>query len=447
MNLNLSVVGLGKLGAPVAACLASCGFRVIGVDRDRQKVEAINRGKLPIYEPGFRDLLAGTQEFLSATQDIENAVLQSSTTFVFVPTLSESNQEYTLDYILPACESIAETLVSKGKFHLVVISSTVMPGSTEGILKTRMEEISGGRCGEQFGLCYNPEFMAIGSIIHDFLNPDFVLLGESDKASGDRLEKIYGRVLGEKSAIVRMNLMNAELTKLALNCFVTTKITFSNQLAQICERLPGADADVVASTIGLDSRIGPKCLKGGLGYGGPCFPHDNRAMMSLANRLGIEAPLSKTTDLANRNEVGRIAAIVKNNLPDGGAVGILGLSYKPETNIVEESQALLLAEELASLDFPVIAYDPMAVDSAKKETQSPIQFVDSAQDCIKHADVVVLATPWNEFKHLDFKEGRIKQPHVIIDCWRMLEPEKLNKRINYIAVGLGPPAGEEKKSG
>ena len=442
MSLNLSVVGLGKLGAPVAACLASCGFQVIGVDLDRQKVEAINRGEPPVYEPGLDDLMACTRKYLSATQDINEAVLQSSATFVILPTLSKPDQVYTLDYILPACESIAKALVSKDEFHLVVISSTVMPGSTEGILKTRVEKLSGGRCGQKFGLCYNPEFMAIGSVIRDFLNPDFVLIGESETRSGDRLEGIYRKILGEKPEIVRTNPVNAELTKLAINCFITTKITFSNQLAQICELLPGANVDIVASAVGLDSRIGPKYLKGGLGYGGPCFPHDNRAMMSLTHRLGIEAPLSEVTDSINRNEVGRIATIVKNNLPEGGIVGILGLAYKPETNVIEESQGLFLAEELAAQDIPVIAYDPLAADRVKEKTRFPIQIVDSAEDCLKNADIVVLTTPWDEFQHLKVPDGREKRPLVIIDCWRLLEPDLIDDYITYIAIGVGPPAGD-----
>jgi UDPglucose 6-dehydrogenase len=433
---------MGKLGAPVAACFASSGFRVIGVDQDRHKVEAINRGKPPIHEPGLEELMASTRKSLSATQNIHEAVLQSSVTFVIVPTLPKPEQGYALDHILPACESIARALVSKDEFHLIVVSSTVMPGSTEGILKKRVEELSGGLSGHKFGLCYNPEFMAIGSVIHDFLNPDFVLIGESDTRSGDRLEGIYREILGDKSKIVRMNPVNAELTKLALNCFVTTKITFFNQLAQFCELLPRANVDVVTSAVGLDSRIGPKCLKGGLGYGGPCFPYDNRAMISLSHRLGIEVPLSEVTDLTNRSEVARIMTIVKNNLPEEGVAGILGLAYKPETNVIEGSQGFFLAETLASLGIPVIAYDPQAADSAKKKTQFPIQFVDSAQECLKDADVVVLATPWNEFRHLKVNEVYEKRPLVIIDCWRILKPDKLNNQIKYIAIGIGPSTTE-----
>jgi UDPglucose 6-dehydrogenase len=415
---------------------------VIGVDQDALKVDAINRGKPPVYEPGLKDLMASPRKSLSATQDINEAVLRSSVTFVIVPTLREPYQGYSLDFILPACESIAKALVSKDEFHLIVISSTVMPGSTLGILKTRVEELSGGRCGKQFGLCYNPEFMAIGSVIRDFLNPDFILIGESDTRSGDRLEGIYRKILGDESKIVRMNPVNAELGKLALNCFVTTKITFSNQLAQICELLPGANVDVVASAVGLDSRIGPKCLKGGLGYGGPCFPYDNRAMMSLANRLGIAAPLSEVTEATNRNEADRITTIVESRLPEGGVVGILGLAYKPETNVIEESQGFSLAEKLASQGIPVIAYDPAAADNAKTKTRFPIRFVDSAQDCLKDADVVVFATPWEEFRRLKVNSDREKRPLVIFDCWRMLEPEALDDWITYIAIGVGPSAIE-----
>jgi UDPglucose 6-dehydrogenase len=413
-------------------------LKVIGVDQDDQRVKAINSGKPPVYEPGLGELIESSRTSLSATTRITEAVRHSSATFVFVPTPYKPGEGYSLDYILPACESLAQALAAKDEFHLVVISSTVMPESTEGILKTRIEKLSGKLCGQQFGLCYNPEFMAIGSVIRDFLNPDFVLIGESDKRSGDQLESIYRKILPKDSKIVRMNLVNAELSKLALNCFVTTKITFSNQLAQMCEFLPGSNVDVVTSTIGLDSRIGPKCLKGGLGFGGPCFPYDNKAMMALADNLGIKAPISGVTDSTNRDEMDRIIEIVKNKLPIGGVTGILGLAYKPGTNVIEGSQGFLIAEELASKGIPVLAYDPEATANAKKQTRFPIQFVESAQDCLNNADVVVIATPWDEFRQIDIRKSNDNRPHVLIDCWRMVDPDKLNKMWTYIAVGVGP---------
>jgi UDPglucose 6-dehydrogenase len=179
---------------------------------------------------------------------------------------------------------IGKALARKNSYHLVVLSSTVMPGATEKI-RQMLEQTSGKRCGEEFGFCYNPEFIALGSVIRDMLNPDMLLIGESDERAGQILAGIYGNVCKSKPVVARMNFVNAELTKLSVNTYVTTKISYANMLAEICEKLPGADADVVTSALGLDSRIGRKYLKGALGYGGPCFPRDNVAFAALARSL------------------------------------------------------------------------------------------------------------------------------------------------------------------
>jgi UDPglucose 6-dehydrogenase len=197
-------------------------------------------------------------------------------------------------------------------------------------------------------MCYNPEFIALGSVIRDFLNPDFVLIGESDERSGQVLEGIYRQVCENDPPIVRMNFINAELTKLAVNTFVTTKISFANMLARICERLPGADVDVVTRALGLDSRIGAKYLKGAVSYGGPCFPRDNLALIATARKVGAPADIAEATDRFNRWQVGWLADLVWAYLPEGGVVGILGLAYKPNTDVVEESVGLLLAGELGA---------------------------------------------------------------------------------------------------
>lgn len=257
-KVTLSVIGLGKLGAPMAACLAAKGFPVIGVDVDARKVDALNRAQAPVFEPGLPELLQVAKTRLKATQDIPTAVLNSEVTFVVVPTPSEPDGSFSLRYVLQACEGIADALRKKSLWHLVVITSTISPGSMDNSIRPLLEEHSGKRSGIDFGLCYNPEFIALGSVIRDFLNPDFVLIGESDERSGQVLEGIYRQVCENNPPVVRMNFINAELTKLAVNTFVTTKISFANMLARICEKLLGADVDVVTKALGLDSRIGTK---------------------------------------------------------------------------------------------------------------------------------------------------------------------------------------------
>ncbi len=437
--MRISVIGLGKLGAPLAAVLASKGHEVIGVDVDERPVHLINQGKAPVYEPGLETLIRASQKRLSATGDYRLAVSTTDATFIIVPTPSDESGSFSLRYVLAAAESIGRALRHKEGFHLVVLTSTVMPGATGGEVLPTLERASGRRCGRDFGLCYNPEFIALGSVIHDMLNPDFVLIGESDPRAGDMLADIYRNLCDNDPPIARMNFINAELTKLAVNTFVTTKISYANMLAEICEHLPGADVDTITSALGLDSRIGRKYLKGATGYGGPCFPRDNLAFIHLARRLGVQAVLAEATDRLNRAQVARLAEIVLSRLPGGGRVGILGLSYKPNTNVIEESQGVELARYLLARGIPVVLYDPAAMDDARAVLGDNAIFASSAAECVRQADVVVLATPWEEFRaiapsQLNYTNGR----PVLVDCWRILDRRQYEAVADYVGLGIGP---------
>jgi len=437
-KVTLSVIGLGKLGAPMAACLAAKGFPVIGVDVDARKVDALNRAQAPVFEPGLPELLQVAKTRLKATQDIPTAVLNSEVTFVVVPTPSEPDGSFSLRYVLQACEGIADALRKKSLWHLVVITSTISPGSMDNSIRPLLEEHSGKRSGIDFGLCYNPEFIALGSVIRDFLNPDFVLIGESDERSGQVLEGIYRQVCENNPPVVRMNFINAELTKLAVNTFVTTKISFANMLARICEKLPGADVDVVTKALGLDSRIGTKYLKGAVSYGGPCFPRDNLALIATAQKVGAPADIAEATDRFNRWQVKWLADFVQEHLPEGGAVGILGLAYKPGTDVVEESVGLLLARELREQRVRVIAYDPAGVENARRMLGDGVIFVNSPQACIDLSDIVVVATPWKEFRSLPKETWeRHSPPRVVIDCWRVLRGLEGCDGVIYVPLGKG----------
>src|SRR4030042_4425761 len=296
---ELSVIGIGKLGLPLAAYYAHRGCKVIGVDVNRAMVDAVNEGRSPIYEPGLEELLKNHQGRLTAKTDIKFAVENSDITFILVPTPSEKHGGFSTKYAEEAARNIAETLKHKDDFHVVVLTSTVMPGATETVIKPILEKVSGKKCGVDFGLCYNPEFIALGSVIKDLSSPDAVLIGESDTKSGDILSELYKTVCINNPPIARMSPYNAEVAKLALNIFVTTKISLANAFAEICEQLPGGDIDAVTKFLGLDSRIGPKYLKGGLGYGGPCFPRDSLAFITLAQQLNTQAWLQHATHHVN----------------------------------------------------------------------------------------------------------------------------------------------------
>ena len=296
---RISVVGLGKLGAPFVAALAHRGFEVIGIDNDEAKVRALNQGKAPVDEPELQELISKNISRIIAIGDYSK-ITDTDVTFFLVPTPSEPTGGFSTKYVVSSAKASAEAIKNKKGYHLFVLTSTVMPGDTEKKLISILESSSGKKCGKDFGVCYNPEFIALGSVIHDLLNPDFVLVGESDSRAGELLERFYSRFCENKARTVRMNIINAEITKLSVNSFVTTKITFANMLARICSGYSGADSDVVTSAIGLDSRIGRKYLKGAVAYGGPCFPRDNKAMAEVGRRVGENALLAVTTDEENR---------------------------------------------------------------------------------------------------------------------------------------------------
>ena len=435
---NISVIGLGKLGYPLAACYAAKGHQVIGVDKDQQTVDAVNRGESSIYEPGVLELLQKSEGRLKAIPCITEAVVGTDVTILVVPTPSDEDGTFSNQVVLDACEAIAAGLAAKDSYHLVVLVSTVMPGSTGGEIRRKLEQASGKACGADFGLCYSPTFVALGSVVRNFSIPDMILIGEWDSRSGDMLEVLYRSLCDNQPPIARMNFINAEITKLANNTFVTTKITFGNMLSHICQELPNADVDVVTSALGLDSRVGGKYLKGALGYGGPCYPRDNIAMTAFADKVGTGAQLAAVTEQLNRQEVGRLVALVKSKLERGGTVGILGLAYKPDTDVVEESQGLLLAQALASDGITVVAYDPAAMAQARRLLGTSVSLCESVGSCIQKSQVVIITTPWKEFEEIDAKSLKPLGSLVLIDCWRILNGTEFSSVTDYVPLGVGP---------
>ena len=439
--MKISVVGLGKLGAPLAAVLASKGFDVVGVDLSQTAVEALNARKAPVEEPRLQELIDSHGARLKATTNVDEAVTATDVTFVIVPTPSDATGRFSNAAVLSAMKSIGLALRRKDTYHLVVITSTVMPGSTGGEIRQALEQHSGRRVGSHLGLCYNPEFIALGSVVRDMLRPDMILIGESDKAAGDLLEGIYAKSCDNTPAIRRMNFVNAELTKISVNTFVTTKISYANMLADICDRLPGADVDVVTQAVGTDSRIGTKYLKGATGYGGPCFPRDNVAFAALARAIGARAELAEATDTVNRYQVERVLGAVDARLTDSGLVGVLGLSYKPDTAVVEESQGLALVERLLDLGRRVIVYDPEAILSAQQALRRPFEVATSAAECVQRSSLVVVMTPWPEFSRIPLDAYRRSTSRLtVIDCWRAT-PGTVSSVADVVFLGQGAAIG------
>ncbi|HEY1303422.1 MAG TPA: nucleotide sugar dehydrogenase [Vicinamibacterales bacterium] len=441
--MKLSVVGLGKLGAPLAAVFASKGFDVIGTDLNALHVEDIRAGRAPVDEPMLQQLIDASRTRLSATHDVAEAVAASDVTFVIVPTPSDLTGRFSNAAVVDAMTGVGAGVRRKNDYHLVVVTSTVMPGSTGGEIRAALERHSGREVGPTLGLCYNPEFIALGSVVRDMLQPDMILIGESDQHAGDLLEQIYVRGCDNRPPVRHMNFVNAELAKISVNTFVTTKISYANMLADICDRLPGADVDVVTQAIGCDTRIGAKYLKGAIGYGGPCFPRDNVAFSVLARSIGARAELAEATDALNRYQVERVLGAVEARAHDSGVIGVLGLAYKPDTAVVEESQGMALVARLLDLGHQVVAYDPKAMAAARLVLRRPFETAATAADCVRAASLVVVMTPWPEFRELgDDVFCRVGSRLTVIDCWRVI-PKTVAAVAHVVYLGYGGTAQSE----
>jgi UDPglucose 6-dehydrogenase len=435
---RLSIIGLGKLGSPMVAVFAHKGFQVIGLDTNHKLVVALAEGRAPVEETGLQQLIDQSRDRIRATTDYEVAIQESDVTFIIVPTPSDRDRLFTNKYVVEAVTRIGEALRKKSEYHLVVVTSTVMPGSTGGEIRVALEAASGRRVGPTLGLCYNPEFIALGSIVHDMLLPDMILIGESDAKAGQILEDIYKRSTESGPEFHRMNFVNAELTKISVNTYVTTKISYANMIGEICDHLPGADADIVNSAVGADSRIGRKYLKSAIGYGGPCFPRDNKAFAALGHKLGVRCDLAEATDRINDHQLARLQGAVEASASYGQTVAILGLSYKPDTNVIEEAQGVMLAKLLTDRGYRVVIFDPLANGNAHAVLGASVTVAPSAAAAIRESDVVVIGTPWSEFKSLSPEDiSESKGPQTIIDPWRVLSGETAARAARYVILGKG----------
>lgn len=433
--MKISVIGLGKLGSCYAAFCASRGYSVVGFDIDSKKVEAINLGLPPVEEPNLAALVRQNKKQLRATTDIADAIINSEATFLIVPTPSKKDGSFSLEYILKACEGIGEALKSKKSYHLICIVSTVLPGDSRGHIIPALEVASGKKFGRDFGFAYNPSLIAIGDVIYNLQHPDFLFLGAHDSKSRDVLAAIYKK-LYPGLAPERMSIESAELAKIALNSFVTMKISFANILGEISEQIPGSDVDQVTRAIGKDKRIGSRYLSSGLGFGGPCFPRDNFAFAFMAKKRGIPAPLAVATHAINRSIPEKITAILTQSA--GGkkkTIGFLGVSYKPRTTMTEESQALEIAGYMHKKGYSIVIYEPLGKSEAERTLGHRARYAKSLKELVEKSDILFVSNRDKSFTSLPslIKKGSKKK--IVVDPWGMFEQKSFGTKAHYKAVG------------
>ncbi len=439
---SVSVVGLGYVGLTVASCLASNGFRVIGIDVDRERVEAVNSGRPPIHEPGLERLMRKSlrRGTLKATSDY-GELSETDLTFITVGTPGLPDGSIDLRHIVEASRSIGRALRSKEGGHLVVVKSTVVPGTTERVVAPIVAEASGRELGDSLLVAVNPEFLREGSAVRDMMRPDRIVIGDIGDGSSEIVAELYREFYGKRMPpVIRTNAVNAEMIKYASNAFLAAKISLINEIANVCERIPGADVKVVAQGIGLDPRIGPHFLGAGIGFGGSCFPKDVRALIARARELGYEPVVLRAVLEVNERQPLRAVEMAEEVLGDlrGRRAAVLGLAFKPNTDDVRESPALRLVEELLRRGAEVRAYDPAAATNAARYLGGRAEVVGSVEECLRDADVCFVATEWEEFRSLrpeDFR--RLMRTPVVIDGRRIYDPEEFSRELTYRAIGLG----------
>jgi UDPglucose 6-dehydrogenase len=400
--MRLSIIGTGYVGLVTGACFAKLGHRLICVDIDLEKVQKINNGISPIYEQGLENLLSTYKDKITATTDYQDALEKSDVTFLCVGTPSMKNGSIDVSYLKEATKQIATILKNKKTWHLIVVKSTVLPGTTQQIILPLLEQYSGKKGGTDFGLAMNPEFLKEGVAIQDFLQPDRIVIGYYDERSRTTLRELYKNFT---CPLVETSLSAAEMIKYASNAFLATKISFINEIGNLCKHL-GIDTYEVASGMGLDSRIGRPFLDSGIGWGGSCFPKDVDALIAWSKEIKEPTRIIKSVKEVNTDQPLRLVKILQKHLPrlKGKTIGILGLAFKPDTDDIRDSRAIPIVKELLRKGAHIKAYDPQAIDNFK--TLYPtIEYCTKATDVLS-SDAILITTKWKEFTTLDF-QGKI----------------------------------------
>jgi UDPglucose 6-dehydrogenase len=436
--MKICVLGSGYVGLVTGACFADRGHEVYCIDIDSKKVNQINDGKSPIFEPGINLLLKKNVEkgslkaFLA--KDFYSKKIHTNISFVCVPTPSNKDGSINLKFIKKASKNIGLYIKTLKDYHVVVIKSTVVPGTTGDVACSILEKCSSKKVGQDFGLCMNPEFLKEGTAIKDFLETDKIVIGAIDKKSGNLLEKIY-EPWDKKIPRIRTNLRTAEMIKYAQNAFLATKISFINEIANICKK-SGVDAKDVAYAIGLDPRINPRFLNFGVGYGGSCFPKDIKALIAASEKIGYNPKLLKIVENINKKQP--LEALKMVDDLKGKTISILGLAFKPDTDDIREAPSIKIINELKKHGTKIKAYDPHATENMKKIFPD-ITYTNSPLECLKDSDICFVLTEWKEIKELEPKDflNLMKTP-IVIDGRRVFNPEKM-KQLGFVykAIGYG----------
>jgi UDPglucose 6-dehydrogenase len=438
---TISFVGLGYVGLCTATVMSSKGIRIIGVDVDDRRIDELRKGQPPIHEPQLQPMLkaAVRKKRMQFTTDASE-IADANTIFITVGTPSNPDGSIDLTYVKKATRDVGSAIAESPDYHLVVIKSTVTPGTTANVVRPVLEDSSGKVCGPELGLSSNPEFLAEGSAIKGTLKPDKIIIGALDTKSGGTLSRLYRRIYSKfRVPTILTDPTTAETIKYASNAFLATRVSTINTIANICQRVPNADVETVAKAIGLDPRIGSLYLNAGPGYGGSCFHKDLQALISFSRSRNYDPLLLAAVEEVNERQASEIVSLSKRILGSlaNRRIAVLGLAFKKDTDDMREAASLRVIDELLKNGASVSAYDPMALENARRILSERVELMPDAISCLKGADCCILMTEWDEFRRLkpsDYKSS-MNAPN-IVDARRIIKRNDFNG-FNYLAVGLG----------
>jgi UDPglucose 6-dehydrogenase len=432
-------MGLGYVGLTTAACFASRGIRTVGYDWVREREECIRRGKLPFYEPRLDGLVSKTLRSGQLSVGSEPSILaDAGVVFVTVGTPSRKDGSVDLLHVRRAAGMLGKLAKKENSFRIVVLRSTVVPGSTEDPFEREFRSAA-GKSASGVAVCFNPEFLREGRAVEDTLQPRRLVIGEKKQGDAGPLVELYKMFLGRLPPLIRTTLVNAEMIKYASNAFLATKVSFINSFANICQLTPEADIEVVAKGMGLDERIGEGFLSAGLGWGGSCFPKDLRAISAWAKSHGGSLPIIDATLQVNERQPMVAVETAENVLGGlrGRRVSVLGLSFKPHTDDVRGAVSVPLVRELLRRGADVRVYDPKAMENARRVLGSSVKYAQSVAACLRLSDCCIIVTEWPGFSKLGRKAFAAMRRRVIVDGRNLLRAS-VPEGVEYHAVGLGP---------
>lgn len=431
--MKISCMGCGYVGLVAGTCLADMGNEVTCFDIDKGKINKLNRGIIPIYEPGLKDMFERNikEKRLRFSNDIKTTIKKSNVIFITVGTPPGKNHEADLF----AVKSVAEQIGRNMDTYKVIVNKSTVPVGTAELVRKIIKKNQTGDC--EFDVVSNPEFLREGEAVKDFTNPDRIVIGTDNEKAKKIMVLIYRGIARADKPVFITDIKSAEMIKYASNAMLATRISFMNEIAQLCEKV-GADIKSVAKGIGLDNRIGPRFLQAGMGYGGSCFPKDVRALIELMKRNKVKGEVLSAVNRVNEDQRKFIILKIKKLLPSlkEKTIAIWGLAFKPKTDDIREAPSIAIIMELQRLGAKIRAFDPEAKLNAKKVLKGVI-FCNDPYSTVKDCDALVIATEWNEFRVLDIDKIKrlLKQPN-IIDGRNIYEPEEMkNAGFNYVGIG------------